>query len=86
MSCSAAEFRRALAKAFGEAVSDTPDGLLLTSGEASLHFTLSEQPPLRIAALQLSTLRVEISVRAGDEKAARRLLAQVDRSTLRGGG
>lgn len=86
MSCTPAEFHRVLAKAFGEAVSLMPDGLLLRGEEASLHFALSEQEPLRIAALQLATLRVEISVRAGDEAAARRLLAQVDRATLRGGG
>ena len=86
MSCTAAEFRRVLEKTFGEAVSSTPEGLLLSTDEASLHFALSEQSPLRIAALQLATLRVEISVRAGDEAAAQRLLAQVDRATLRGGG
>lgn len=86
MSCTVAEFRHALEKAFGAALSIVPDGLLLAGEEASLHFALSEQEPLRIAALQLATLRVEISVRAGDEAAARRLLAQVDRATLRGGG
>lgn len=86
MSCTSDEFRRSLVQAFGDAVSDTPDGLLLAGKEASLHFALSEQQPLRIAALQLSTLRVEISVRTGDQSAARRLLAQVDRATLRGGG
>lgn len=86
MSCTPDEFRRSLVQAFGEAVSDTADGLLLAGDEASLHFALSEQHPRRIAALQLSTLQVEISVRAGDETAARRLLAQVDRATLRGGG
>lgn len=86
MSCTPVEFRRALENTFGKAVSVTPDGLLLTGDEACLHFALSEQKPLRIAALQLATLRVEISVRAGDESAAQRLLAQVDRATLRGGG
>ena len=86
MSCTPEEFRRSLVQAFGDAVSDTTGGLLLAGDEASLHFALSEQSPLRIAALQLATLRVEISVRAGCEAAARRLLAQVDRATLRGGG
>lgn len=86
MSCTRAEFRRSLEQVFGDAVSVTPDGLLLTGHEACLHFALSEQNPLCIAALQLSALRVEIGVRAGDPEAARRLLAQVDRATLRGGG
>lgn len=86
MSCTPDEFRRSLVQAFGDAVLNTTDGLLLVGDEACLHFALSEQRPLRIAALQLSTLRVEISVRAGDEAAARRLLARVDRATLRGGG
>lgn len=86
MSCTPDEFRRSLVQAFGDAVTDTADGLLLAGEAACLHFSLSEQQPRRIAALQLSTLRVEISVRAGDEAAARRLLAQVDRATLRGGG
>jgi hypothetical protein len=86
MSCTLEEFRRCLVQVFGDAVSETDRGLLLTGDQASLHFALSEQNPLRIAALQLATLRVEISVRAGGEAAARRLLAQVDRATLRGGG
>lgn len=86
MSCTAEEFRRALEQAFGGAVSGTSDGLLLAGEEASLHFALSEQKPLRLAALQLARLRVEVSLGAGDEAAARRLLAQVDRATLRGGG
>lgn len=86
MSCTRDEFRRCLVQVFGDAVSDTAGGLLLAGDEACLHFALSEQNPLRIAALQLSTLRVEVSVRAGGEAAARRLLAQVDRATLRGGG
>jgi hypothetical protein len=86
MSCTAEEFARALRHAFGSAVSSTPDGLLLAGEAATLHFALSAQEPLRIAALQLNTLRVEISVRTGDQTAARNLLAQVDRATLRGGG
>jgi len=86
MTCTADEFRRALVAAFGAAVSSTPNGLLLAGRDASLTFTVREQPPLRLAALQLSTLRVEIGVHAGDEPAVQNLLAQVDRATLRGGG
>lgn len=86
MSCTAPEFRRALERAFGDAVSQTSEGLLLSADEACLHFALSEQQPLRIAALQLPTLRVEISARAGNEAAVKCLLAQVDQATLRGGG
>lgn len=86
MSCTPEEFRRSLVQVFGDAVSDTTGGLLLAGDEATLHFALAEQNPLHIAALQLATLRVEISVCAGSEAAARRLLAQVDRATLRGGG
>lgn len=86
MSCTPQEFRRSLVQAFGDAVLETPNGLLLAGDGATLHFALSEQQPLRIAALQLSALRVEISVSAGDDEAARRLLSQVDRATLRGGG
>lgn len=86
MSCTRTEFRRVLETAFGSAVSSTSNGLLLTDANVSLHFALSEQKPLQIAALRLSTLRVEISVLAGDDTAARQLLARVDRATLRGGG
>jgi hypothetical protein len=86
MSCTATEFRLALQNVFGDAVSVVPDGLLISTPEASLHFALSEQNPLRIAALRLDRMRVEISVRAGDETAAERLLSKVDRATLRGGG
>jgi hypothetical protein len=40
----------------------------------------------QIGALQIASLRVEISVQEGDESAAKNLLARVDRATLRGGG
>lgn len=86
MTCTAEEFRRALVAAFGAAVSRTPNGLLLAGRDASLTFALREQPLLRLAALQLARLRVEIDVHAGDDLAAQDLLAQVDRATLRGGG
>ncbi|MDP3538507.1 MAG: hypothetical protein Q8S26_07355 [Azonexus sp.] len=86
MSSTPEEFRRALVQAFGNAVSDDKDGLLLSNGGARLHFALFSETPKRIGALQLAKLRVEISVLAGDAALASELLARVDRATLRGGG
>lgn len=86
MNSTPAEFRRALTLAFGDAVREQTDGLLLTDGAVQLHFALYPEAPKRIGALQLSNLRVEISVRAGDETYANELLAKVDRATQRGGG
>lgn len=86
MNNSVEEFRRALVQAFGPAVSDTASGLRLAVDGVQLHFALERQAPHFIGALQLTMLRVEISLQSGDEKAAARLLARVDRATLRGGG
>ena len=86
MSSTPDEFRRALFTAFGDAVTEDGAGLLVTDGEIRLHFALSSEKPLRIGALQLCTLRVEITVRQGDEQAASALLDRVNRATQRGGG
>lgn len=86
MNSSVEEFRRALVQAFGAAVSETATGLLLSSDGVQLHFALEGQALHSIGALQLTMLRVEISVFSGDEKAAEKLLARVDRATQRGGG
>ena len=86
MNSSVEEFRRALVRAFGEVVSETASGLLLEHDGVQIHFTLTRESPRRIGALQLEMLRVEISVRSGDEEAAEKLLAKVDRATQRGGG
>ena len=86
MNATPEEFRRALVQAFGTAVSDSPGGLLLTAGGVQLHFTLEREISHRIGALQLAMLRVEIDVQSGDEEAAEKLLARVDRATQRGGG
>lgn len=80
------EFRRALSQAFGEAVSEDASGLLLTEGEVQLHFALRREKTRQIGALQLASMRLEISVLKGDEAAASVLLAKVDRATQRGGG
>ncbi len=86
MNSTPAEFRRALAHAFPGCVSEEEGGLCLTAGGTQLYFALRSEKPRQIGALQLATLHVDIAVRAGDEAAARKLLAQVDRATLRGGG
>lgn len=86
MSSTPAEFRRALFHAFGAAVSDEGDGLLLTIDDVSLHFALHGLPAKQIGALQLARLQVDISVRAGAAASAEQLLARVDRATQRGGG
>jgi len=86
MNSSIEEFRRALVQAFGAAVSDTAAGLLLTDEGVQLHFALVPEGLHRIGALQLAMLRVEISVLSGDEPAAEKLIARVDRATQRGGG
>lgn len=80
------EFRRALSQAFGDAVSEDASGLLLVEGKVQLHFALQREKARQIGALQLASLRLEISVREGDEVAAAALLARVDRATQRGGG
>jgi hypothetical protein len=81
-----AEFHDALARAFGPALAEDDSGLLLTADDAQLCFALTPAAPQRIGALYLDFVRVAISVRAGDEAAAARLLAKVDRATQRGGG
>ncbi len=86
MSSTPSEFRRSLVNAFGAAVTADDDGLLVEDENASLYFALSHQKPQRIGALQLCALRVEITVRRGDQAAASGLLARIDRATQRGGG
>lgn len=86
MNSTPAEFRRALVQAFGAAVSDRADGLLLEVDGVQLHFALRAENPRQIGALQLASLRVDISALAGDETRAGQLLARVDRATQRGGG
>lgn len=80
------EFRGALVRAFGPALTEDDSGLLLTADGVQLCFALTRAAPQRIGALHLDFVRVAISVRAGDEAAAARLLAKVDRATQRGGG
>lgn len=86
MNSSVEEFRRALVQAYGVAVSETDAGLLLALEGVQLHFALTQEMLHQIGALQLAMLRVEISVLSGDETAAEKLLARVDRATQRGGG
>lgn len=86
MNSTPAEFRRALLQAFGAAVSEADDGLLLSLDGVRLHFALQAEPPRKIGALQIASLRVEISVQEGAAAAAASLLARVDRATQRGGG
>ena len=86
MNTTPAEFRRALVQAFGKGVSEDATGLLLTTAGAALHFALTNEESYQAGVLKISLLRVEISVRRGDETAARNLREQVDRATQRGGG
>lgn len=86
MNSTPGEFRRALVQAFGDAVSATAEGVLLSVEGVHLHFALTSKRPTQIGALQIAHLQVEIGVQAGDEVAAGELLARVDRATQRGGG
>jgi len=86
MNSTPAEFIRSLRLAYGSAVSEDETGVVLNAQGATLHFALTSEKSLQIGALQIASLRVEISVREGDESAAKSLLARVDRATLRGGG
>ena len=86
MNSTPAEFRRALVQAFGDAVSTDETGLLLTTEAAVLHFALTSEKPYQVGSIPIPLLRVEISVRRGDEMAARKLQEYVDRATQRGGG
>jgi hypothetical protein len=86
MNSTPAEFRRALMQVFGNAVSEDGNGLLLTTEAAVLHFAMTAEKPYRLGALRVCLLRIDISVRAGDENAVKRLQEQVDRATQRGGG
>jgi hypothetical protein len=86
MNGSAAEFRRALRHAFGEAVRDSAGAPEVGVGGTCLRFTLTELPAQRIGALQLPLLRVEVSILSGTDPEAAELLARVDRATQRGGG
>jgi hypothetical protein len=85
MTGSAAEFRRALRQAFGDAATDTEGGIRLTADGARLHFSIGEETPLCLGALRLERLRIEVRIE-GDEAAACCLLARADRATQRGGG
>ena len=86
MNSTPGEFRRAMVQAFGDAVSATAEGVLLSVEDVRLHFALASQAPTKIGALQIAHLQVEISVQEGDAVAAQELLARVDRATQRGGG
>lgn len=86
MNSTPAEFERALRQAFAEGVTVDDSGLLLATDGAQLHFALRSENGVCIGALQLPLLRVEISVRDGSRDGAEKLLARVDRATLRGGG
>ena len=86
MSSTPGEFRRALFAAFGDAVTEDASGLLVAENDVRLHFAMRSENPQRVGVLQLCTLRVEITVRQGDEAAASALLHRVDRATQRGGG
>jgi len=86
MSSTPGEFRRALFAAFGDAVSEDGGGLLVSENDVRLHFALRSENPQRVGELQLCALRVEITVRQGDEAAAAALLDRIDRATQRGGG
>jgi hypothetical protein len=86
MNSTPTEFRRALLQAFGHAVSDVEDGLLLTTDAAILHFAMTSESPYQVGALKVCLLRIEVSVRAGDEREVKSLQERVDRATQRGGG
>jgi len=72
--------------AFGDAVTEDGSGLLVAENDVRLHFALRGEKPQQVGALQLCTLRVEITVHQGDEAAASALIDRVDRATQRGGG
>lgn len=86
MNSTPAEFRRALVQAFGAAVSETADGLLLAVDNVRLHFALTSRAPRKIGALELAVLDVQINVCDGTAAAVEKLLSRVDRATQRGGG
>ena len=86
MNSTPAEFIRALRLAFGASVCEDATGVLLKAEGVTIHFALISEKSHQIGALQIASLRVEISVREGDQSAAKNLLARVDRATLRGGG
>lgn len=86
MTITPGEFRRALLNAFGVAVTEDANGLLVADGGVSLHFALRSEAPQCVGALQLCALRTEITVRQGDQEAASQLLDRIDRATQRGGG
>lgn len=86
MNSTPAEFARALRLAFGDALGEDATGLTLKTDCASLHFSLISENSRKIGALQINSLRVEISVQEGNEAAVGALLARVDRATFRGGG
>lgn len=75
-----------MVNALGAAVSEDGDGLLVGEGEVRLRFALSSTEAQCVGALQLNTLRVEISVLQGGAEAVSALLARIDRATQRGGG
>jgi hypothetical protein len=86
MNSTPAEFRRTLVQAFGDAVVDDDSGLLLSADDVVLHYALTPGTARTVGAIRIPLLRVEISVRQGNETSAAALQARVDRATQRGGG
>ncbi len=86
MNSTPAEFRRALQQAFGTAVSGDDAVLRVRTPDAVLCFQMTVLPGQNLGLLHIAALRLEIVVECGEAEAVDRLLAQVDRATLRGGG
>lgn len=86
MNSSPAEFRRVLVQAFGAAVSGDDKLLRLATPDAELFFRMMPSSGRQLGLLHIAALQVEIGVERGDDAAVARLLAQVNRATLRGGG
>ena len=86
MTSSPGEFIGSLKTAFPGAVETGHNTLTVTHGAARVRFDYQVGPAWRIGSLELPSLRLDISILAGDPEAVTDLIDRVDRATQRGGG
>lgn len=86
MAATEQEFRRVLALAFPQWVSESSGKLLVSRDGAAMEIALAPMPPRVIALLRLPRLDVRIRFVAGSAAQRMALLARMDRAMQRGGG
>jgi len=86
MAATEKEFRRGLAFAFPQGVTERGGSLHVVYAEATMEIITEPMPPRVIAALHLPVLHVQIRFIAGTPERQQEMLARMDRAMQRGGG